>query len=321
MKEFTIGRNDAGRRVDRFLRKAVPLLPASLLEKYLRLKRIKRNGTRTKGDERLSEGDVLSLYISDEFFDGVTKDDAFLRLPSPELNIVYEDGHILILDKPQGLLCHAGEEGTGDTLVDRAKAYLYEKGEYRPEQENAFAPALTHRIDRNTGGLVVLAKTLPALQEMSELIRERRLDKDYLCIVRGKPAPPEGELTHYLRRDLKRKMVSVHASPVPGGRTATLRYRTIETRENLSLVECRLLTGRTHQIRAQMAHIGCPLLGDGKYGVLGKDYRGPKYQALCAYKLSFPAPLPAPTLTYLAGRTFRAKRVPFLKEFGFDFKA
>ena len=160
MKEFTIGTNDAGQRLDRFLAKAVPLLPASLAQKYIRLKRIKCNGKRIERDTRLNAGDVLQLYINDEFFDKPREDNAYLTVATPKLNIVYEDDHILLVDKRPGLAVHPHDGAEyGRTLIDHIQSYLYQKKEWRPREENAFTPALCNRIDRNTGGIVIAAKT------------------------------------------------------------------------------------------------------------------------------------------------------------------
>lgn len=160
MREFIINQNDAGQRVDKFLTKAVPKLPKNLLYKYLRLKRIKVNGKRCEISTRLACGDVMQLYINDEFFEGEVADrPAFLSAPT-SLNIIYEDENIILCDKKCGLVVHEDESGSADTLINRIQHYLYEKGEYRPEEELSFAPALCNRIDRNTGGIVICAKML-----------------------------------------------------------------------------------------------------------------------------------------------------------------
>ena len=181
MKELTIGRNDAGQRLDRFLAKAVPLLPASLAQKYIRLKRIKRNGQRVGRDDRLAEGDILQLYINDEFFEAPRQDNAYLTVSAPKLNIVYEDAQILLVDKKPGIAVHPHDGAEyGKTLIDHIQAYLYAKREWRPREENAFTPALCNRIDRNTGGIVIAAKTAEALRVMNQKIKDREIDKRYL---------------------------------------------------------------------------------------------------------------------------------------------
>lgn len=318
MKEIQIRKNDAGQRLDRFVGKAVPLLPESLLQKYIRLKRIKRNGKAAKRDVRLVEGDVLQLYINDEFFEKPTEHNAWLKIATPRLDIVYEDENILLADKKPGVLCHSAGEWSWDTLISNIQAYLRQTGEWDPKAENAFTPALCNRIDRNTGGMVIAAKNAETLRIINEKIRLREIDKRYLCITVGRPKPPEGRIECFLLKDEQKKQVAVYHKPVPGGKTAVTDYRTLETRGELSLVEVGLETGRTHQIRASFADLGCPLLGDGKYGRGDVNRRyGETRQALYAYELTFDLPTDAGILNYLRGRTFTVENVPFrAKYFG-----
>ena len=315
MKEFTIGTNDAGQRLDRFLGKAVPLLPASLAQKYIRIKRIKLNGGRAERDTRLKAGDVLQLYINDEFFDKPREDNAFLTVATPKLNIVYEDEHILLVDKRPGLAVHPHDGAEyGRTLIDHIQAYLYQKREWRPREENAFTPALCNRIDRNTGGIVIAAKTAEALRVMNQKIKDRELDKRYLAIVEGTPKPPKGSLKGYLFKDAKKNRVFVSNTPQPGSKSCQTNYVTLDSKNGLSLVECELITGRTHQIRAQFAHAGHPLLGDGKYGKLDKRFDR-TYQALYSYRLTFQFTTDAGGLEYLNGKSFRVEKVDFVQEY------
>ena len=315
MKEFTIGANDAGQRLDRFLAKAVPLLPASLAQKYIRIKRIKCNGARTARDARLNAGDVLQLYINDEFFDKPSQDNAFLTVAAPKLTIVYEDEHILLVDKRPGLAVHPHDGAEyGRTLIDHIQAYLYQKREWRPREENSFTPALCNRIDRNTGGIVIAAKTAQALRVMNQKIKDRELDKRYLAIAEGTPKAKEGSLKGYLFKDEKKNRVFVTDKPQPGAKTCQTNYKVLASSNGLSLVECELITGRTHQIRAQFAHAGHPLLGDGKYGKLDKRFDR-TYQALYSYKLTFTFTTEAGDLEYLNGKSFRVEEVDFVKEY------
>ncbi|MBO5891369.1 MAG: RluA family pseudouridine synthase [Oscillospiraceae bacterium] len=315
MKEITIGSNDAGQRLDRFLSKAVPLLPASLAQKYIRLKRIKLNGGRAQRDSRLQTGDLLQLYINDEFFDKPREDNAFLTVAVPKLQIVYEDEHILLADKRPGLAVHPHDGAEyGKTLIDHIQAYLYQKREWRPREENSFTPALCNRIDRNTGGIVIAAKTADALRILNQKIKDRELDKRYLAIVEGIPKPKEGSLKGYLFKDAKKNRVFVTDSPQPGSKTCQTNYKTLASQNGLSLVECELITGRTHQIRAQFAHAGHPLLGDGKYGKLNKRFDR-NYQALYSYKLTFDFSTDAGVLAYLNGKQFSVSHVDFVEEY------
>ena len=315
MKEITVTKNDAGQRLDRFLAKAVPLLPASLAQKYIRLKRIKLDGRRAERDTRLCEGNVLQLYINDEFFDEPKPENAYLTVTAPKLHVVYEDENLLLVDKKPGLAVHPHDGAEyGKTLIDHIQAYLYAKGEWKPRQENAFAPALCNRIDRNTGGIVIAAKTAEALRVLNQKIKDRELEKKYLCVVHGTPRPREGRLEGYIFKDAKQNRVYVTQKPQPGAKTAVTLYKTLESRNGLSLVECELITGRTHQIRAMMAAAGTPLLGDGKYGKLDKRYDR-RYQALYSYKLRFCFSTDAGALSYLDGKEFTVERVDFVEEF------
>ncbi|MCI7622748.1 MAG: RluA family pseudouridine synthase [Clostridiales bacterium] len=316
MKELTVKNNDAGQRLDRFIGKAVPLLPESLLQKYIRLKRIKLNGKGAKRDTRLAAGDVLQLYINDEFFEKPREENSYLKVGTPRLTIVYEDENILLLDKKPGVLCHSAGTWDYNTLIANVQAYMARKGEWKPKEENSFAPALCNRIDRNTGGIVIAAKNAEALRILNEKIRDREIEKFYLCAVSGRPRPASGRLENYLFKDAKKNQVFIKDKPEPGCKTAVTEYRVLCSKGQLSLVECRLLTGRTHQIRAQMAHAGWPLLGDGKYGRerFNKDF-GENGQALYSYRLRFEFLTDAGALEYLRGKEFRVERVDFAEKY------
>jgi 23S rRNA pseudouridine955/2504/2580 synthase len=316
MKELIIGKNDAGQRLDRFVGKSVPLLPESLLQKYIRLKRIKLNGKGAKRDVRLSDGDCIQLYINDEFFEKPKEENSYLKVGKPRVSIVYEDENILLADKKPGVLCHSAGQWDYNTLIANIQAYLAQKGEWRPKEENSFAPALCNRIDRNTGGIVIAAKNAEALRIISEKIRDREIEKYYLCLVHGRPSPPSGRLENFLFKDASKNQVYVKSKSEPGARTAVTEYKTIRSKGPLSLVECHLLTGRTHQIRAQMSYAGWPLLGDGKYGSerFNKTY-GETGQALYSYKLLFSFPTDAGMLNYLRGREFSVDSVDFVEKY------
>ena len=321
MKELTVAKNDANQRLDRFVGKAVPLLPDSLLQKYIRLKRIKVNGKGAKRDDKVMAGDVLQLYINDEFFEMPSEENAYLKVATPRLTIVYEDENILLVDKKPGVLCHSAGEWTYDTLISNIQAYVYQKGEWNPRGENSFSPALCNRIDRNTGGIVIAAKNAEALRIMNEKIKDREIDKYYLCAVYGKPSPPSGVLRDWIFKDASKNQVFVKKQSCPGAKEAVTEYRTLQTKKGLSLVECHLITGRTHQIRAQMASKGSPLLGDGKYGLEHKNREyGEKAQALYSYRLKFTFTTDAGVLNYLCGKSFSIENIDFVeKYFDFDF--
>ena len=312
MKAFTIKKNDSGQRLDRFVAKAVPSLPSSLLQKYIRLKRIKVNGKGSKRDYRMAEGDLVEMYINDEFFEQPSEENAYLRVEKPGVDIIYEDENILLADKRPGLVVHPDENEKQNTLITHIQSYLYQKREWRPREENSFTPALCNRIDRNTGGIVICAKNAEALRIMNQKIKDREMEKYYLCIVHGKMTPAQGKLEGFIFKDEVKKQVYVTQKPQPGAKTAVTLYKTLKTNGKLSLLECELITGRTHQIRAMFANAGHPLLGDGKYGNQAKDKPyGRKYQALYSYRLKFAFTTDAGALEYLNGMEFRAPKVDF----------
>ncbi|MCM1166523.1 MAG: RluA family pseudouridine synthase [Lachnospiraceae bacterium] len=306
MTELTIQKNDAGQRADRFLAKAFPRLKSSLVCKLMRKKRIKLNGARVEPNAILKEGDVLRFYLSEELLSKEPiRETADFRGISAEISVVYEDENVLLVDKPVGLVVHEDSDNTADTLINRILSYLYQKGEYDPERENSFAPALVNRIDRNTSGIVIAAKNAESLRVLNQKVRDREIKKLYLCAVFGTPEPRSATLTAYLKKLPEENRVLVSDKPRPEHLTIKTKYRVLESGGELSLLEVDLLTGRTHQIRAHFAHIGHPLLGDGKYGenALNKRY-GAKFQALCAYKLKFAFTTDAGCLEYLNGREF-----------------
>lgn len=311
MKQFTITKNDSGQRLNKFLEKAVPKLSGGMMHKYIRIKRIKINGKRTDFAYRLQEGDVLQLYLNDEYFERVEEDKAYLKA-NPDISVIYEDEHILLVNKPAGLVVHADDNGTEDTLIARIQSYLYHYGRWNPKDAASFVPSLCNRIDRGTSGIVIAAKTAEALRVMNQKIRDRELHKSYLCVTCGHVRPKQGRIQNYILRHEKEHRVTVHDRPVPGGRTAITQYRVLKETPELSLVECDLITGRTHQLRAHFAHMGKPLLGDSKYGKneFNRKYHR-KTQALCSHKLRFDFTTDAGALNYLNGKTFTVPHVEF----------
>ena len=312
---LTVAKNDAGQRLDKFMTKTYRALPMPLLYKAIRKKDIRINGQRCEASDRLHEGDEIRVFLPDDVLDEKPPVYDFLQA-SRQLSIVYEDENILLLDKKPGLLVHPDEHEYRDTLIARVQRYLYEKGEYDPAAENSFAPALVNRIDRNTAGIVIAAKTAAALRILNQKLKDREIEKYYLCIVHGRMPKPEDTLEGFLEKDEKNNRVFIHDARQPGARTIRTRYRVLEERGELSLLEIELLTGRTHQIRAHLASIGHPLLGDGKYGSNALD-RGTGFnkQALCSYRLRFAFTTPADELEYLNGRAFSLPDVWFADAF------
>ena len=316
MREFIINKNDAGQRLDKYITKSFPLLPQSLMYKYIRSKRIKINNKKSEISYRLKENDVVSLYINDEFFEPVKPKYDFLSA-GKSIKIVYEDENVILIDKPAGILSHPDEGNYTDTAITRVKRYLYEKGEYDPENEMSFAPALVNRIDRNTCGIIIGAKNAESLRILNEKLKNREIHKYYLCIAIGKLKNKEGIIKGYLEKNEKQNRVYISDKSTDKTKAIATKYNVLDYKNGLSLVEVELLTGRTHQIRASFSHLGNPLLGDGKYGTnaQNKKFGGYKKQFLYSYKLTFDFETDAGILNYLNGKSYQVEDVWFKDAF------
>ncbi len=315
MKSITVNANDAGQRVDKLITKTFRELPTALMYKGIRTKNIKLNGKRCDISTRVKEGDVIALYLNDDVLSTQAGTPDFMTA-GKQLNIVYEDENILLANKPAGLLVHPDENEYRDTLIMRIQRYLFEKGEYDPQNENSFTPALVNRIDRNTSGIVISAKNATALRILNEKMKRRELHKYYLCIVHGTFDKREDTLEGFLQKNEQQNRVYISNRAQNGSRKIVTRYRVLDETKDLSLLEIELLTGRTHQIRAHLASIGHPLLGDGKYGTNALN-KGTGYtkQQLCSYRLEFDFSTPAEELEYLNGKCFTLTEVSFAENF------
>ena len=314
MKSFTAGPNEDGVRLSRFVEGVTHQMPRSLMYKAFRNKRIKVNGKRAEPDTRLAEGDVIELYINDEFFPA----GAGLPRPKPPrrkppVTVIYEDENFAVLYKPAHLLCHSDRTGDAN-LVDAFAAYLQAKGEYDPHAEQRFAPALCNRLDRGTEGLVLAAKTSAALRDLNGIIRDDLMKKEYLTITVG--APPAGRHIAWLQHNEKTNKVRIHARAGDGYKQIITDVTVIRQAGPFALCRIGRVTGRTHQIRAHLAYLGHPVLGDSKYGNRKMNERtGLKTQALCAQRLTFGHIPPENSLHYLSGRVIKLDKPEIVAQF------
>ncbi len=314
MKSFTAGPNEDGVRLSRFVEGVTHQMPRSLMYKAFRNKRIKVNGKRAEPDTRLAEGDVIELYINDEFFPagaGLPRPKPPCR--QPPVTVIYEDENFAVLYKPAHLLCHSDRTGDAN-LVDAFAAYLQAKGEYDPHAEQRFAPALCNRLDRGTEGLVLAAKTYAALRDLNGIIRDDLMKKEYLTITVG--APPAGRHIAWLQHNEKTNKVRIHARAGDGYKQIITDVTVIRQAGPFALCRIGLVTGRTHQIRAHLAYLGHPVLGDSKYGNRKMNERtGLKTQALCAQRLTFGHIPPENSLHYLSGRVIKLDSPEIVAQF------
>lgn len=312
MKQITITPNDAGRRLDRFLRKYLGGATLGTVYKLIR-KDVKVNGKRQDNGYVLAEGDLLTLYLSEETLEGwqkaVRKESG--RKAKRNFKIVYEDDQILAADKPFGLLTHGDSREKKDHLANQVKDYLIETGAYDP-RERVFSPAPANRLDRNTTGLVLFGKTSAALKALGEMIREDKVDKYYLTIVYGRMQRPR-VLKGRLVKDEEANKARILSVEEEEGRAIETVVRPVRQLGDFTLVEIRLVTGRTHQIRAHLASIGHPVIGDVKYAkgkaaVVNRDLRkklGLSTQLLHSSRLVFREGVGS--LEYLRGQTLEAE--------------
>ena len=313
MRELVVKKNDANQRLDKFLLKKFKTMPKKMAYMYIRKKCVKVNGKKATPEVMLKEHDLLTFYIKDEFFDNIQEENyEFLKAPK-NLKIIYEDENIILLDKKPGVIVHQDKSYHFDCLLLRLQHYLYDNGEYNPKEENCFAPALVNRIDRNTGGIVIGAKNAESLRILNQKMKDRELHKFYLCLLINKPKKDNAILSDYLIKNEKTNKVTVLRNEKQGAKKILTKYSVLETNNNLTLCEVELLTGRTHQIRAHMSSIGCPILGDNKYGnkKLNQKYSLSK-QCLYSYKLAFDFTTDSGILSYLDKKDFSTNDIWFM---------
>ena len=315
MKEFEVGKGWENRRIDRWLLSSFPRLGRGGTQRCFREKRVRLNGKHVPPDTPLRQGDLVRLFVDDQLLEPMDKRNRFLEDFHPNLRILYEDAHLLIADKQPGLLCHPDDREKNNTLIHHVQAYLYQKRAFQPSDPQAFAPALLNRLDRFTGGIVLCARSRVCADILLEKIRTREVEKRYLCITKRAPGAETGVLRSWISPAADGRRVVVSDRPQNGAQEAITDYRVLSRSGELCLLECLLRTGRTHQIRAQLAHIGHPILGDPQYGDRAFNARFRRsYQALYAYRVVFSFETDAGPLEYLKGRSFQVRDVPFLRE-------
>jgi 23S rRNA pseudouridine955/2504/2580 synthase len=287
MQSHTIRSVNANTNAENFIMSLYPKLSYSSLQKAFRKRDIKVNGIRVGKDYQLNPGDVLEIYITDDILMGSAKRTD--SVPQPGFTVVYEDENLLLVNKKQGIPVHPDKEQSRDTLIDQVRYYL-KQSNAQAERTDQFQPSLCHRLDRNTGGLVIIAKNSAAHEIILKKIETGEIQKFYKCLVSGCPEKKEAMLKAYLWKDAAKNRVFIYNNKTKGSVDIATSYKVLEYNpaKDVSLLEVELLTGRTHQIRAHMAFIGHPILGDGKYGQnsINRAF-GLKMQALWAYKLKF----------------------------------
>ena len=307
MQTIIVNEKKSNIKIEKYLQEIYPDLSFGNLQKAFRKKDIKVNGIRVGRDYLIKHGDKLEIYIADEFLHatGISGD---IRIdPNKAFHVVYEDDNILLVNKEQGIPVHPDRGQSKNTLIDLVREYLRGKNE-NTAGDSHFQPALCHRLDRNTGGLVIIAKNQASLDFMLDKLESREVIKYYQCLVKGKMERPEATLKAYLWKDASKSRVFVNNQKTTGSLEIVTGYKVIkyDPEMDISLLEVELVTGRTHQIRAHLAFIGHPVIGDGKYGTNAINrFYGLKQQALWACKLRFRFSGQSTLLSYLNGREFK----------------
>ncbi len=312
MKTLIVTEKEAGQRLDKLLTKYLNLAGRGFIYKMLRKKNITVNGKKCDGSEKLSKGDEIKLFLSEETLQKFSQVQV-QKVRDIQLSVIYEDAHILLINKPSGMLSQKAKEGD-ESLVEYVIDYLLKNGDLSSQDLATFRPSVCNRLDRNTSGLVAAGKSLPGLQILSEAFRDRSLHKYYYCVVKG-ALKEKRTISGFLLKDEKTNQVKIFKDQVPESQPIVTTYEPVSVFDNYTLLRVTLVTGRTHQIRAHFSSIGYPLVGDGKYGDAGVNEEarrrfGIRHQMLHSFQMEFPD-LPEP-LSYLSGRMFTA---PLPEEF------
>lgn len=306
MRLLTVRENEAGQRLDKLLAKYLNLAGKGFIYKMMRKKNIVLNGKKCDGSEKLAAGDEIKLFLAEETIEKFSQI-KLQKVAPKKLDIIYEDDHIILINKPSGMLSQKAKD-TDESLVEYLISYLMQSGALTEENLRSFRPSICNRLDRNTSGLVVAGKSLPGLQIMGEVFKNRSIHKYYQCIVAGRLEHKQ-VITGYLTKEESTNQVTVHEKEVPDSLPITTEYEPLSYHGPYTLLKITLITGRTHQIRAHLASIGHPIVGDYKYGnpkvneEAKREYRIVS-QLLHSYQVVFPE-LPEP-LGYLSGRSFTA---------------
>lgn len=307
MKEIIISKNESNQRLDRFLKKYMPKASKGFIYKMLRKKRIKLNGKKAKPNDVIKEGDVLSLYLAEDTINKF-KEEIKIENNKVDIDIVYEDKNIILINKPKGMLSHSDNAENKNDVVNMLISYLFSKGEYNPEKEKTFVPSICNRLDRNTSGIIIGAKNFTTLQLINKAIREKKIKKYYKCVVKGR-IEKAFIIKGYMLKDVKKNKANIFENYVNGAKSIETGIKVLKNNDKYSLLEIDLITGKTHQIRAHLSYLGHPIIGDTKYGdiITNKFFKG-KYnldsQFLHSYKIEFNGL--DDSLSYLNGTSFTA---------------
>ena len=315
--KIEIGTNEAGQRLDKFVRKLLKDVPLSAIFKALRKGDVKVNGRKQKEKYSLEVGDIVEIRNIES--DQKKKEFNFQRVDSGGMKITFEDENMLLVEKWPGVLFHSAKKNGEPTLTDYALSYLHEKGDYLPEKEVTFTPAPCNRLDRNTSGIVFFGKNFESLKILNELIRERKIKKYYTALIKGRINDRVYE--GYILKDQENNVSKIYNDRIPNSKKIAMEVKTIQSNGAYSLIEIDLITGRSHQLRAHLSHLGNPIIGDSKYGDKKLNdffYNkfGLNYQFLYAYKVIF-KDVPE-KFSYLKNKTIAESLPPMFKKIKVD---